>query len=85
MLQQSDSPINSTSDVIPNLGTNPYVEVQFSYTDVNTMWMSPIILRGSLGEKISMGVISSPLLDVDGNSLVDPCWMLMAGRLVPDF
>lgn len=86
MLKQSDSPINSTTDVIPNLGSIQMVEVEFTYTNVNSIWMSPLQLRGSLGESITIGTkANQPLLDVSGDPLVGACWMLMTGRLVPDF
>lgn len=86
MLKQSDSPINSTSDIIPNLGDTPIVEVEFTYTNIGTPWMSPIQLRGSLNESIRVGTkLNQPLLSTTGTDLTDACWILMAGRLVPDF
>lgn len=86
MMRQSDDPISIPSDVIPNLGLNKIVEVNFRYSILSELYLSPITLRGSLGENIQMSTKANlPVLDVNSQPLTDDTWVLLAGRLAPDF
>lgn len=86
LVERTNTPILAHNTLISEVSNQEMVEVEFKYSDPNSLQGSSIYLRSTLGEYIAVETANdNPVKNNLDGELDNPTWMVVSGKQSVDF